>query len=1711
MQTKHFKTISPGNDSIQKIQAICWSPNNMRMAAVSSNKNVYLYDENGEQREKFPTKAADPKLTKNYAIRGLCFSPDSTKLAIAQSDNVVFVYKLGAKWGEKKSISNKYQQTSSITTLCWPSSHSNELFFGLSEGKGNLRTNKSSIIYSTEEYVVSMCANPKGNAMLAGHINGDIYMFSISATGTVSKNRIATHTTIPYVLSWGESIVAAGNDYRIIFYDIKGDVIQRFDYSHDEKEKGYTCGEFSPSGQSVILGSFNRFRTFSYSTRRQVWEDSGAVDIQNMYTLTSLSWKRDGSKLVVGTLTGGLEMYDACLRRFKYKGKFEMVYVSPSQVIVKRLSNGEKIMLNSLHGHEITKVNVYQDRYLIAHTQWSIIMGDLNHKKKLISEIQWQLTGNEKFHFDNPGVCMISNAGELTLVEYGSSDILGICRTEHVSPHLISVRVNEKKKIEPLTEEEQANPPSPPPADKKIAYLIDTQTVHILDLRTNSVEATINHDCKIDWLELNYRANKLLFRDNRRALNLFDIPTQTRVTLLNLVSYVQWVPKADVVVAQSRSDLCVWYSIDNPERVKMMPIKGDVIDIEKTKGKTEVVVDEGVTYTYVSLNEALISFGSAVEAKKFVKAAEILDGLPKQEAGSPESEAMWKRLSALTIESRDLKIAERCFAALGEVSKSRYLRKLNKIVEYAEKELNVIPGTDYYVVKARLAILEKSFSSAEQIYMAQGLYEECMEMYQEIHKWEESIRVAEAAHHPEVEGLRNSYFNWLLDTKQEERAAVLKERSGEYFDAISLYLKGGLPAKAALLVSSQNLYKQTELTQRIADSLFIANLFEKAGHFFEKLGQEDRALESYRKGHAYRAAVELARNSFPSKVVGLEEEWADYLMSINQYDQAMNHYLDAGQYVRAFESAVASKQWGKAVNIVESLDAAVAKKYYKQIAHHYEEALNFELAEKYYVKGEMAEEAVEMYTKNNMWDAAHTLAVTYMTEREVNVLYLGQAQKLESQGKFKEAEKLYLTVEESDQAINMYKKAKLYDDMIRLVTTFHKSLLAETHKHLAQQLEAEGQYKQAEKHFIDAGDWKSATNMYRANDMWEDAMRVAKQLGGSIAATQVASAWANSVGGEAGINLLLKFGFIEPAVDFSVEIGMFKKAEEICKSSLKKKLVEVYLKHALALEDEGRLSEAEAEFIKAGSAKDAIDMYIHNQDWVNAQRVAESFDPNSMLEILEAQGKVAAAEKDFAKAEQLYISARKPEMAYKMYREAGAHVEAERVMKEHIAIGGNPIDELYGKEMDAINKKIASGDYSGAIDLLLAKGPNDVDSQREMEEAWENAVKLASSNVPDRVVEVVQTVASRFQQIGKFQQSALLLEGVDMLREAIDVYISGDLWSQAQALAESKAQELVLYVIEHKLNILTQRNEWDKALELAQSQGEAVLGRFSALFAAKHISEGDYVAAVGVFVQWGIAPLAENFPLYAGLINGILALPANIDGHDPTVHLRKVIYSLIKQLKEFEPEGSQNLAEFERLFFIIHLAAMKEALTSIHEHLCVALLRYCGDVPTDKTFYEAGMACRDTGRNNMAYNYLNRFVDISEELEEEEPTVLENTGFENTDIPFDLPLPTSHYLDEEKREDAKNWVLQASLTNQEYVLSKRNCDGCSSEIYEASSWCYACSAETEVCIVSGYPVLRSNKIQCTSCTKSANREDWNKYIAKMRQCPWCNTPQSPSY
>ena len=106
-------------------------------------------------------------------------------------------------------------------------------------------------------------------------------------------------------------------------------------------------------------------------------------------------------------------------------------------------------------------------------------------------------------------------------------------------------------------------------------------------------------------------------------------------------------------------------------------------------------------------------------------------------------------------------------------------------------------GTDAWSVRAMMAQLNKQWPVSESLLLAQGKVDDAITLYQDNHRWEDAIRVADSTHHANAAALKQQYLTWLLETGQEEQAGAVKEREGDYLAAIGLYLKGGLPGRAA--------------------------------------------------------------------------------------------------------------------------------------------------------------------------------------------------------------------------------------------------------------------------------------------------------------------------------------------------------------------------------------------------------------------------------------------------------------------------------------------------------------------------------------------------------------------------------------------------------------------------------------------------------------------------------------------------------------------------------------------------------------------------------------------------------------------------------------------------------------------------------------------------------------------------------------------------
>ena len=1101
-------------------------------------------------------------------------------------------------------------------------------------------------------------------------------------------------------------------------------------------------------------------------------------------------------------------------------------------------------------------------------------------------------------------------------------------------------------------------------------------------------------------------------------------------------------------------------------------------------------------------------------------------------------------MADISLEERKLKVAEQCYAALGNISKARFLHKVNKQAEKYSEETGQ-QGYNYYIVQAKLAMLDKQYHRAEAILLDNNDLEEAMAMYRELHRWDELISIAEKRKHPKLNDYKANYFQWLLSTNQEEKAAEVKEKDGDYKEAISLFLKGKLPARAAGIVNKYNITSQ-DVMEKIASALEASEMFEKAGEFYEKLVKYEEALEAYVKGSSYRKALDLARRQYPKFVKKLEEKWGDYLVSVKQMEASINHFIEAEAFQKAIEAAINARLWAKAVQFLGNQSLELAKPYYKQIGKHYADVKQLDLAEKFYLKAGASYDIFEMYTTNNKWDQAYRFAVKYMPDTEVTLLYTKQAQKLESESKYKDAEKMYLTVNEADLAINMYKKAGQFDNVIRLTAKYRKETLKDTHIYLGQFYENDGKLKEAEAHFIEAGVWNMAVDLYRKRSMWEDALKVAKAYGGPKEIAEVARKWAESesLRGEGGSSLLMKQGLVEAALEFEVEQGNYNEAFRLAEIHCRHKLPDVHLRYALFLEDENRFKEAEEEFIKAGKAVEAISMYQHQQDYHSALRLCKQYSPDMQGEILSSQAKYHFERGEYQRAEQCFLLAKKPENAVEMYSIAKMRTEAIRVAKDHAP---HMINRIMNSTGDATTPEEIrqsarileqNRDYIRAIDTYLSLTQEMTSDYDLLEEVWERAVQIAMVNDKERLQQIIMLVGKRLVALKRFDAAADMYAGIGHYEDAVRCFIIAEDFDKARDIVSSIQHTEIanklktLVETEHKnflqkhgnaggmikvdpragLNMIIEGGDWQKALDKAKKTG--MLNEVLLKCTMKLTEEGSFAQAVKIFSVYGSPNEAPFMSIYKTLCVEVLAECQDQEIYDARIMMKNLIDNFIEK-------KSKAYKEFEKYYTILQLLYLKnlckgKKIPALYAKICISLLRYTNEVRVDLAFYDAGVACQQQGWLNMAFIFLNRYLDLADAIQDPDGGVAalgDSSDFEGTDIPvYDIPLPESNFTTEDQREKIKDWVLQVSMDQKvEQSLSFISCEVCDSQMYEASLKCLNCNNIFEPCLVTGYPVFRKTLVSCSNCYKPANKEDWNQFLVANSTCPWCSSIQSQEY
>lgn len=306
----------------------------------------------------------------------------------------------------------------------------------------------------------------------------------------------------------------------------------------------------------------------------------------------------------------------------------------------------------------------------------------------------------------------------------------------------------------------------------------------------------------------------------------------------------------------------------------------------------------------------------------------------------------------------------------------------------------------------------------------------------------------------------------------------------------------------------------------------------------------------------------------------------------------------------------------------------------------------------------------------------------------------------------------------------------------------------------------------------------------------------------------------------------------------------------------------------------------------------------------------------------------------------------------------------------------------------------------------------------------------------------------------------------------------------------------------------------------AEKQGGAVLTKYAALYAAHFLHQGDPKGALGVLKKYGAPAVPQNYNLYRKLATDMLA--QNAVPYPVWADLRDTFFSLLAALARANSDNAVS-QEFERLVLIAHYHALKIAcvdlsgLKELAARIAISLIRDTDIVPADRAYVDAGMLAKECGWDNIAFVLLNRALDLYDAIEEGSLDALDNAEFAVTDFPMEIPLPTTQYLTEAKREEVHEWVLSVSMdqrTKQSLPCDERGCFAAA--LRDPNS-----GKSAPACIVSGYPVLKE-RVTLTQCV--ANKDDWNKFVMATKTThnenlkdvlrflgQYCNAPQNPSY
>lgn len=404
------------------------------------------------------------------------------------------------------------------------------------------------------------------------------------------------------------------------------------------------------------------------------------------------------------------------------------------------------------------------------------------------------------------------------------------------------------------------------------------------------------------------------------------------------------------------------------------------------------------------------------------------------------------------------------------------------------------------------------------------------------------------------------------------------------------------------------------------------------------INEPDLAIAMYKRLEQYDSMIRLVEQYNRDLVEETHLHLAKELELKGKFKTAEIHYIAGGNWKAAVHMFGNANLWDEAFRVAKQKGVEGAS---NQVAYMWARTLPVDGAFKLLSKMGLVDVAISYACDANQYDFA--LEVCRMANRPADDVHLKIAMDHEDDGKFAEAEVEFLLAKKPKEAILMYTHGRDWRSAIRIAEAHLPEAVNEVLLSQAADALESRNFVDYEALLIRAERTDIILQYYKDNEMWHDAIRIAKEYNptslNEIKRLQAKSNRSNGLSNDArqllqeaadcernqqfrsAIDCLLKIRQVENAEPQVVEQALIRAADMCIQFLEGNEAVEVTYQLAPSLLELNQIATVAQLYLAAELPKEAVDVFIQSENWSKARRLAKEIDPQ-LLAYVENQQKI---------------------------------------------------------------------------------------------------------------------------------------------------------------------------------------------------------------------------------------------------------------------------------------------------------------------------------------------------------------------------------------------------------------------------------------------------------------------------------------------------------